>query len=944
MASIASGFDYDIFISYRQKDNKFEGWVANFVSDLKKELAATFKEDLSIYFDENLHDGLSENHDVDLSLREKVKCLVFIPIISRTYCDPKSFAWRNEFLPFLDWAQKDQFGLKVKVANGNVSSRALPVRIHDLDHVDLKILEGALGGTLRAIDFTFKSNGINRPLLKRDKRNENFYKTIYRDQINKVANAVKEILDALKNGKTLPETPNKSERFLGLSNTIPTPATTLFGRSKEMEEVVGLLKEHRVVSIMGTGGMGKTRLALELSHRLKNEFLGNIVFVSMTALTASEDVIPTLANAMGIKEAEGRNLTKGISSVIGDRRALLVLDNLEQVIAVAPQIAELVSNCSNLSILTTSRTPLKIQAEYEYSLTPLSLPSDQNLKSVDSLMSYPSVSLFLDRARKVNAAFQLTAENAQEVVQICRRLDGLPLALELAAARIRMMSAKQLLQRLEHALDVLTGGSKDLPERHQTLRATIDWSYSLLGESEKTLFRRMAVFPGGCTLEGIEATCYDDHGSLSLEELESLVEKGLVQRAGASERFTMLQTIKEYAIEKLDATGETYKTRLKQAMYYVDIATSIGRGLEGKDQLEWMKQGILEEGNIQSVLDFLLLEAARGNAVAEESGLMICGELIFFWHIRGKHIIARHYTTSFLNTPVCPPSSRGKCLALNTAGLASSTLGHSQRSLDEHTVAYEIAKQADDKSTMTFATLSMFIASLGIGKIDDAGRYVEQCLALSRDTGSDFYIAFALTGAGIMHTVKGELDAATKSYDQALSMQTKIPDHEGGGLSLGGLALLSSIRGNYDEAIRLYKESLAYFGKMGDRAEQARILEETAWVFLKIENAVEARKYFLDSILAYEEIGSVRGIGLALLGIAGVEAAEHRPAKSIKIATAAELFTEQEGIVNFYGEGFQGKVYIENARKELSKEALDDAIEEGRKLSLKDTLQLANSH
>ncbi len=944
MPSIIPDFGYDIFISYRHKDNKGDHWVTEFVSALRTELEATFKEDISIYFDTNLHDGLSDHHDVDLSLREKIKSLILIPIVSQTYCDPNSFAWKNELLPFQDLASTDQFGLKVRVANGNVASRILPVRIHALDNNDVSTLEKELGGILRAIDFTFKSTGINRPLIRSDKQNENFNKTSYRDQINKVANAIKEILDALKVGSSSRDpVQNKAERFLGMNNIIPIPATTLFGRDKELTELTELLKENRVITIVGSGGMGKTRLALELSHRLKDKFSGNVVFASMAALTAAEDMIPTLANTLGIKEAEGRTLMKGITSVIGDRKALLVLDNLEQVIAVAPQIAELISTCPNLKILTTSRTPLKISAEYEYSLKPLLLPSNKDLKSIDVLLEFPSVSLFVDRAKKVSNAFQLTSENAAEVIQICQRLDGLPLALELAAARIRMMSAKQLLQRLEHALDVLTSGAKDLPERHQTLRATIDWSHSLLTDYEKKLFRRMAVFSGGCTLEAIEETCYEENSSLAFDELESLVDKGLVQHVGSSDRFMMLETIKEYALERLDTISETNTVKLRQARHFLKIANQIRQGLESKDQLEEMHHGILEESNLQSVLDFLFSEGKGGNEEAVEIGLTICGQLYFFWHIRCKHIIARHYSNSFLTLPNCPAFSIGKCLCLNTVGLASSTLGKGKQSIKEHQSAYEIAVMLNERSTMAFSMLSMFIANLGLGKIAEASNCVKEYLQLSLETGTDFEIGFAHSAAGIMHTVKGELDDAKKSFDLALAIQNKIPDREGGGLSQGGLALLSSIRGNSQESIDLYQAALSSFVTIGDRAEEARILEEMAWVFLKAENAEEARKHFLDSIRAYEDVGSVRGIGIALFGIAGVESVERRPAKAIEIATAAQLFTEQEGIVNNYGEGFQGKIYLDDAKTKLSKVELDEAIESGRKLSLKETLQLVRS-
>ncbi len=940
MPSLLPGFEYDIFISYRHNDNR-SGWVTEFVRALQEELASTIKDPVSIYFDTNPHDGLSDHHDVDLSLREKVKSLIFIPIISQTFCDPRSFAWKHEFLPFRELASNDEFGLKLKVANGNVASRIIPVRIHELDNQDLSLLEKELGGILRAIDFTFRATGINRPLTREDRQNENLNKTLYENQINKIALAIKEILDSVRSGNSNQNrVAFRTERFSGF-NEIPIPATTLFGRDKELKEIIELIKNNRVVSIIGSGGMGKTRLALELSHRQKNEFSGNVVFVPLASITTAEDVLPSLANALGIKEAEGRNLTKGISTVIGDTKALLVLDNLEQVIAVAPQIAEIISASPNLKILSTSRTPLKIRGEHEYPLKPLSLPSGQKAGSIDQLLEFPSISLFIDRARKVSASFSLTNENADDVIQICRRLDGLPLALELAAARMRMVSIKQLLQRLEHALDILTGGSKDLPERHQTLRATIDWSYSLLTEPEKRLFRRMAVFSGGCTQSAMEKTCYDENSGTAFDELESLVDKGLVQHVGSSDRFLMLQTIKEYAIEKLESYSETQKIKFRQAKYFQGVAALIRQGLERGDQLTSMQLGILEEENIQSALDFLLNEDA-GTEEGVEIGLTICGELWFYWHIRCKHIMARHYSNAFLAKPNCPVVSRGKCLCLLAAGLASSTLGKHEQSVKEHQASYDMAVMFKDRSIMAFNMLSLFIAYLGLGKIEDANACVQRCVQYSHETGNDFEIAFGLCASGIMHTVKGELEEARKSYELALDIQTRIPDLEGGGLSRGGLALISSILGNYDESIELYRASLNSFATIGDRAEEARILEEMAWVFLKIKNSWEARKYFMDSILAYEDVGSVRGIGIALLGIAGVESAENHPGKAIEIATAAQLFTEQEGIVNNYGEGFQGKVYIDSAKNKLSKEELDKAVARGKKLLLKDTLRLAN--
>ncbi len=943
MPALLPGFEYDVFISYRHKDNKGDQWVTRFVEALKTELESTFKEDISVYFDTNAHDGLNENHDVDLSLKEKVRSLILIPIISQTYCDPKSFAWKNEFLPFLAFASQDAFGLKVKVANGNVAGRVLPVRIRELDERDLALLEKELGGVLRAFDFTFKSAGIHRPLTGNDMPADHASKISYRDQINKVANAIKEILDSLKSGKIYDDLiKNKTARQLGVNQELPVPVSTMFGRSKELEELTALLEKNRVVSIIGSGGMGKTTLALELSHHLRDVFSGNLVFVSMASLTAAEDVIPVLADALGIKDAEGRDLTKGISSHIGDLKAMLVLDNLEQVIDVAPEIALLVSNCPNLKILTTSRTPLKIRAEHEYVLKPLLLPTEQNANSVERLMDFPSVSLFVDRARKVNDTFQVTHENAADLIKICRRLDGLPLALELAAARIRMMSVKLLLQRLEHALDILTSGDKDLPERHQTLRGTIHWSYSLLTEEEKSLFCRMAVFSGGCTMEAMEATCYEEHPVFAYNQLESLVDKGLVHHIGSSDRFMMLETIKEYAQERLAASSETKSVRLRQALYFLKVALEIRKGLENGHQIEAMRRGVIEEGNIQSVLDFLLIEGRTGNAEATEIGLTICGALYFYWHILGKHLTARQYANAFLDLPNCPSASLGKCMCLNTVGLASGTLGKCEQSVKEHQAAYDLGLQLNNKLEMGFSKLSMFISNLGLGKIEEADLCVKEFFKLSLESGSAFQMGFANTALGIMHSVRGEMNEAKVSFEKGLALQRELGDMEGAGLSLGGLALLSSIQGDYHESIELYRAAQDSFVKMGDRAEEARILEEMAWVFLKSGNASDARRSFLESIRAYQDIGSVRGIGIALMGIAGVESAEGHPSKSIQISSAAKLFSEQEGVVNNYGEGFQGKVYLDDTRHKLSDAEWEKAVAAGHKLSLKEALQLAS--
>jgi predicted ATPase/class 3 adenylate cyclase len=472
------------------------------------------------------------------------------------------------------------------------------------------------------------------------------------------------------------ELEGKGERFASLPSNLPEPVTQLVGRAADLASLIELAREHPVVTITGPGGVGKTRIVIELGRMLTPEFLDGVAFVALADVNEPADFLPALADALDVKEAEERTLGEGIVSLIGDKKALLLLDNLEQVVLAATEVAGLAQSCPGLRIVTTSRTPLRIAVEREYPLAPLALPPPPDPDSTDSLITYSAVALFVERARTTKGSFELTPENAGVVAAICRRLDGLPLAIELATARLRLLSPEALLERLDHALDVLTSGARDTPERQQTLRATIDWSHSLLDEKEQRLFRRLAVFAGGCTLADLEAVCAD-LGESVLDELESLVDKALVQADGQSERLRMLQTIGEFARERLEASGEVSEIPLRHARRYAARAQEIRGGIEGADQVRSLERGIAEEGNLQAALDTLLAGALDGDAGASEEGMQLCGDLWMYWHIRGKHLTAREYTASFLDADVGGSPTAGRADALITAGLASWALGSS---------------------------------------------------------------------------------------------------------------------------------------------------------------------------------------------------------------------------------------------------------------------------
>jgi predicted ATPase/class 3 adenylate cyclase len=734
----------------------------------------------------------------------------------------------------------------------------------------------------------------------------------------------------------------KGERFASLPSNLPAPATPLLGRDGDVAAVVDLLERHRVVTVTGPGGMGKTRLAIEIGQRLAPRFLDGIAFVSVAHVTDSADFIPAVAEILDVKETEGRSLAEGVVALIGDKEALLLLDNLEQVVAAAPEVAALVSRCPQLRILTTSRTPLRISGEQQYVLVPLALPPSESGDDTQAAMAYPGIRLFVERAKMARSGFELTADNASAIVAICRRLDALPLAIELAAARIGLLSPAALLQRLDHALEVLTAGPRDRPDRQQTLRATIDWSHSLLSESERRLFRRMAVFQGGCSLASIEGACQDGSDSV-LDDLASLVDKGLVQVAGAGDRFAMLQTIREYALEELHSATEAEQFESRHAAHFCGLAAEIGRGIEGVGQVAAIERGVVEDANLRAALDFLLRRAREGDAESAELGLSMCGDLWMFWHIRSKHLSAREYARGLLGTATndqLPTIGRSK--ALRTAALASWTLGHYEQSLEEYLESFRIAQQLDGEPEMALAALCLGLGYLGID-MDRAREWSRQGIDRSRSLGYSWALGLALTLDGIINAASGDAATAASRYEEALSIQRSIDDQEGSGLSLSCLAQLATMGGDLSNAIDLYRRSLAAFEAIGDRAEEARVLAETAWTHLSAEDPVAARRSFLDSVQAYSDVGSVRGIGTSMIGLAAVEAVEGRPRQAVQIAAAAEIFASEEGIVNVYSEGNPGHGYVERARAGLGAEQIAGAIEAGRSLSLKEALELARA-
>jgi predicted ATPase/class 3 adenylate cyclase len=733
----------------------------------------------------------------------------------------------------------------------------------------------------------------------------------------------------------------KGERFASLPANLPAATTPLVGREAELESLEALVRGHRVVTITGPGGVGKTRIMAELGGRLAPEFLDGVAFVDLADVREAADFLPALADALDVKEAEGRSLEEGVIALIGEKKAVLLLDNLEQVVSAAPLVAGLADSCPQLRIVATSRALLHIGAEREFALAPLALPAPAQVLSPEELLAFPSVRLFVERARLSRSGFELSAANAQAVASVCRRLDGLPLALELAAARLRLLSPEELLDRLGHALDILTAGPRDVPERQQTLRAAIDWSHSLLTEPEQRMFRRMAVFAGECSVGDVLAVCTQGQRG-GLDDLESLVDKALVQIDSREARLRMLQTIAEYAAERLDDSGEWAATALTHAYRFASVARAIRDDTEDGGQIRAVERGITEEGNLVVALDTLLAAARSGDAAATEAGLQMCGDLSMHWHIRGKNITARDYATAFLAVDGSAARSIGRSGALLTAGLTSWVLGQYEQANGEWLEAYDIATDLGARRERCIASHLRALGQLGFD-LEAGLALARESVDESRALGFSWGEAFASSILGILQSVSGDHHGARASYEYALGFQRRLADEEGAGLSLSGLAQLAAERGQYAEAADFYREALTSFAAIGDRAEQARILDETAWLHLRHGEPQRAREYLLDAVQGYIDVASVRGVGLSLVGLAATEALEDRPERAVQIAAAAEVFAREEGIVNVYSDHLPGLEDIDRARGQLSEAQAAAATESGRRLTIGEALDLARS-
>jgi len=796
-----------------------------------------------------------------------------------------------------------------------------------------------------------------------------------------------------------------------IPNNLPAQLTSFVGRAIDLPRIrdMMLTSDVRLLTLTGPPGTGKTRLALRVAEELLKEweFEDGIYFVNLAPIGDSALVLSEIAQTLDVVDSGTRSPLDTLRDFLKEKRLLLVLDNFEQIVEAAPRVAELLMSAPRLKMLVTSRVHLQVRGERNYPVPPLFVPDvqsdDLKYKSmpVEQLSQYEAVRLFIERAVAVKPDFSLTEENAQAVAAICYRLDGLPLAIELAAARIRLFSPQAMLPRLESRLKLLIGGGRDLSTRQQTLRSAIDWSYDLLNDWERQLFRRLAVFNGGFTLEAVERICDYDEGLRVdvFEGVEALLTGNLLQQREGRDgepRFWMLETIHEYATEKLAGSGEVKPLQREQALYFMGLAEEAEPHLIGEMQQEWLDRLEDEYDNIRAALAWASEQAKAPDsgeaAEAVDVGLRISGAIWHFWGMKsllteGRAHLQRAISTAeaFEALPstglVGATGGRNKVKALNGAGnlaysqgdtsaarafseaalalgretsdkpsvdTSLSILGQIARLNGDYTAARSLleesltlAREAGDKRSISARLGSLGVISYDQGDYATAQALFEESLVLAREVGDKWSISNCLENLGNLTLEEGDYTATRALYEESLALRKELGNKEGLATSLNYLAIVALEEGNYTAAQALFEESLVLAREIGNKWEINYALKGMGRVALAEGDHAAARRLFEESLTLDREIddGYMTIASLAWLGGVAVRAGQLD--RGAKLLGAAGGLLQSMGVTLFREDRLPYERALSAARSQLEPEKFETAWGEGRSMSLEDATEYA---
>jgi predicted ATPase len=694
------------------------------------------------------------------------------------------------------------------------------------------------------------------------------------------------------------------------------------------------------VTITGPGGCGKTRLALEAAHKVQSLFADGVWWLDL-ASAAEADLVPAvIAHGLGLREADATlSLVDSIRNFLQRKRDLLILDNFEQVVAAASVIQEMTQACEGVALLVTSRTPLRLVDEQLVVLAPLASPDPRRLPPLEKLGEYPAVQLFMRRAQEVRPDFDLTTANAADVAAICRRLDGLPLALELAAARVKVLQPSALLERLRRRMDVLRSGARDLPERQKTMESAIDWSYHLLDLRSRILLRRLSLFPGGASLEAVDEVCNFDAalGDEPLEELETLHDLSLLVRGESAQgetRFEMLNTVREFALQRLEESGEAPLARSHQVAFFSRLAEEAEAHMRGADRAAWLAQMSREHANWRACLR----SAVRPGAQVEPA-LRLVAPLAWYWFFLGRQSEGREWTHSALALLQEAPSPQALpahllARAYYGAGGLAAAQGDYRSAASLFASSVEYFRQSQDRGGLGLALVFAGLTHVITEGPPVALPLYREGLEVARTANDRWTEGFALTWMGEAHLEAGSKDEARRHLQEGLGVWRELDDPWGLSLLLHILGNMHVIEGDFAAAKALYAEGTSLMRTVGDKWGIARSLVGYGDACARLGEREAAREAARESLAMWREMGNPRGLYHCLIALAALATETGSAADGARLFGAAEALSPGPGLLLYSVDRIRRAHSLETVTTALAQQDYERLRAEGAAMTI----------